>query len=98
MTATSVTGWPDLFCWHPKKQRTLAIELKVPPDRLSLEQWAVMGSLADAGIEVAVWTPEDVEQLGQLLGTVAPSEGASPLRHTRTKVRPSLLPKGRLEL
>lgn len=91
VTATSIVGWPDLFLWHPYRRRTLAVELKVPPDRLSPEQFEVLGSLADAGVEVGVWTPADVEHLGALLFGTGP-------RNERATVRVELLPRGAVGL
>lgn len=90
-TTTSQVGWPDLYAWHPRAGRQLAVELKVPPDRLTDDQHRVLGSLADAGVEVAVLCPDDLAHLGELLAPNSP-----PL--TRTRVRTALLPRGRAEL
>lgn len=71
-TATSKVGWPDLFCWHPHHRRLFAIELKVPPDRLTHEQYAILVSLDAAGVETAVIEPDDLGELGQLLDPRGP--------------------------
>jgi len=72
VTATNVLGWPDLFCWHPVARRQLAIELKVPPDRLTLGQWQVLHDLDAAGVETAVLEPSDLTWLGALLAPKGP--------------------------
>jgi hypothetical protein len=61
VTATNIKGWPDLFLWHELQQRTLAAELKIPPDDLSPDQAAVLESLARAGVETHVWRPDDLD-------------------------------------
>jgi hypothetical protein len=66
-TATNVDGWPDLFCWHPVARRQLAIELKVPPDKLTPAQLWVLEDLSASGIETAVICPRDLGVLGELL-------------------------------
>lgn len=58
-TTTNVVGWPDLLLWNPRQPgRHLAIELKVPPDRLSADQEKVLDELAAAGFETHVVTPD----------------------------------------
>lgn len=69
VTTTNIKGWPDLApCWSPKQPgRIIAIELKVPPDRLSPEQEEVADDLARAGFEFYVITPADLERLAGIL-------------------------------
>lgn len=68
-TTTNVSGWPDLApLWNPRQPgRFLAIEIKVPPDKLSSEQAAVMGELAACGFETYVVTEADLEDLAKVL-------------------------------
>ncbi len=70
-TTTSVTGWPDLYCWHPRQRRTLALELKTATGRLTPEQRLVLDSLAAAGVETAVIRPADLQDLARRLRTTA---------------------------
>lgn len=58
-TTTNIAGWPDLLLWHPRQPgRHVAVELKVPPDRLSDAQAAVLADLERSGFEVHVVTPD----------------------------------------
>jgi len=58
-TTTNIVGWPDLILWSPRQPgRQLAVELKVPPDKLTDDQAAVLGDLAAAGWECYVVTPD----------------------------------------
>lgn len=64
VTATNVTGWPDLFCWTPRQPgRFVAIEVKVAPDDLSDDQRAVLEDLDRSGVECYVIWPDDLEVL-----------------------------------
>lgn len=64
-TTTSVVGWPDLLLWRPG--RVVAAELKAEGGRLSLEQRAVLDELAEAGLEVHVWRPSDLDEVVAVL-------------------------------
>lgn len=66
-TATSVVGWPDLFAWHEKQRRCIAIELKVGRDKPSPEQLAVLASLEAAGVATMVARPEDLPAVQYML-------------------------------
>lgn len=68
-TTTNVVGWPDLApLWNPRQPgRHLAIELKIPPDKVSDEQAEVLASLASSGFETYVITPTDIDKLVQIL-------------------------------
>jgi hypothetical protein len=84
VTTTSVTGWPDLLLWSTRQPgRHLAVELKVPPDRLKPEQQEVLAQLAESGFETYVWTPEDLQAAASILappkrGKVPQSSGPNP--------------------
>lgn len=66
-TATSLAGWPDLFLWHEHQRRTIAAELKTDTGRPTLEQTAVLTSLARAGVETHVWRPRDFDTVERCL-------------------------------
>lgn len=54
-------GWPDLvLAGHG---RVLFVELKARDGRLSREQRLWLGLLGDAGLEVAVWRPADLDRV-----------------------------------
>ncbi len=57
-TTTSIVGWVDLLCWHPR-HGMFAAELKSERGHLRPEQVEVLDSLAAAGIETHVWRPSD---------------------------------------
>lgn len=67
VTATNVVGWPDLFLWNGRQQRTMAVELKSDTGTLEPEQEAVLASLTAAGIECHVWRPDDLEEAHRCL-------------------------------
>ena len=60
-TATNVDGWPDLFLWNERQQRTIFAELKSAKGVVSDDQRAVLRSLLLAGQEVHIWRPDDLE-------------------------------------
>lgn len=57
-TTTSIVGWPDLFLFHARFG-TLAIEVKVHPDKPTPEQLQCLHDLAAAGVRTLVAYPED---------------------------------------
>ena len=61
VTATSVTGWPDLFLYRPGEH--MAVELKTDTGKLTPEQVAVLGDLAASGVETHVWRPSDWDEI-----------------------------------
>lgn len=69
VTTTNIVGWPDLApVWNPRQPgRHLAIELKVPPDKLSDDQAVCMAALESAGFETFTITPDDLEELATIL-------------------------------
>lgn len=61
-------GWPDLVAWSPRQPgRHLAIEVKVPPDKLRPEQTEVLHSLDAAGWEAHVVHPDGLQALAAIL-------------------------------
>lgn len=66
-TTTNRKGWPDLFFWHERDQRQLAVEIKVGRDKPTSEQLETLRSLAAAGIETAVWYPAQFDEAVQVL-------------------------------
>ena len=67
VTATNVVGWPDLFLWNEAQKRTLAVELKSEKGIVTQDQLIVLGSLAAAGVETAIWRPSDIETARDVL-------------------------------
>ena len=59
LSVHSAAGWPDLFMC--KAERALAVELKAENGKVSWQQVAWLGDLAQVpGIEAAVWRPSDL--------------------------------------
>ncbi len=68
VTATNVVGWPDLLLWSFRQPgRHVAVEVKVPPDKLRPEQESCLEDLAASGFETFVVTPDTVDALADLL-------------------------------
>lgn len=67
VTSTNVKGWPDLFLWHERDRRVLAVELKVKPNVATVEQVEVLASLALAGVETHVLYPEQLDEAKSIL-------------------------------
>lgn len=66
VTSTNVVGWPDLLLWSMRQPgRHLAVELKVPPDKLSDDQHETLNELAAAGFECYVVVPKrsDIDRI-----------------------------------
>lgn len=60
------TGFPDLVLAHPKRGVIFA-ELKSAIGKLSDRQQAWLDTLKQAGAEVYVWRPADIEQIKAIL-------------------------------
>jgi len=60
------TGFPDLVLAHPKRGVIFA-ELKSAIGKLSDRQQAWLDTLRQAGAEVYVWRPADIEQIKTIL-------------------------------
>lgn len=71
VTATNVIGWPDIYAWHPRQSRTIAVELKSANGKLTAEQHDVLRSLAAAGVETYVWRPADLDEAVRVLNRKA---------------------------
>ena len=54
-------GWPDLVLVRTRDRRCLFLELKADGGKLTPDQKAVLDTLADAGREVAVLKPVDLD-------------------------------------
>ena len=54
-------GWPDLVLVRTRDRRVLFVELKGSGGTLAPEQKAVLETLADAGQDVAVWWPANLD-------------------------------------
>lgn len=81
MTTTNISGWPDFApLWKTgSRWPPLAVEFKVPPDKLSVAQLAVRASLEASGWWYAVITPKDVQALADALAGVGPWPGTDRL-------------------
>lgn len=66
VTATSVTGWPDLELAHPKHGIIYA-ELKRENGYLTDAQAVVLDKLRQAGGRVFVWRPSDWDEVQDVL-------------------------------
>lgn len=67
VTATNVTGYPDLTMWSERQQRLIFVELKSESGKPTPEQVEVLGSLKAAGQEVYLWRPSDLETAKAIL-------------------------------
>ena len=65
VTATNVTGWPDIFAWGPRG--FVALELKVGRDKATVQQTSVLAQLEQAGARCMVAYPSDIEAVAKLL-------------------------------
>jgi len=66
-TTTSIIGWPDLFMYHPKKKRVLALELKSEKGRETAEQVVVLNELCQSGVPALIVRPNDWDMVQRLL-------------------------------
>jgi hypothetical protein len=75
MAGTQSAGWPDLLM---ARERLVVVELKSAKGRTTPHQLDWLACLANAGIEVYVWRPEDWES-GEIEKTLRtqkpPTEG-----------------------
>ena len=63
---TGDQGFPDLVMVHPTRG-TIFVELKAPKGVVSDAQWEWINTLEDAGQEVHVWRPKDLDKISQRL-------------------------------
>ncbi len=69
----SVPGFPDLVMVHPESGRTIFAELKKEGAYPSPEQRRWLDALKkNAGVEVYVWRPSDMESVREVLGGFDP--------------------------
>lgn len=63
VTAANVVGWPDLHLWNERQRRVMYVELKTDAkgSETTHEQDVVLAQLRNAGQEVYVWRPSDLE-------------------------------------
>lgn len=66
-TTTNISGWPDLYAFHPEWQRHCAIELKAKYNKPTDDQIAVLTSLYRSGVEAHVWWPKDLDEATAIL-------------------------------
>jgi hypothetical protein len=63
---TGDQGFPDLVMVHPARG-CIYVELKAPKGVVSNTQWEWINALEDAGCEVHVWRPKDLEKISDRL-------------------------------
>jgi len=63
---TGDQGFPDLCLVHPARG-TIFVELKVGKNEVSNTQWEWINALEDAGQEVHVWRPKDLDKISERL-------------------------------
>ena len=63
---TGDQGFPDLVMSH-KYRGTIFVELKATKGVVSEAQWDWINTLEDAGCEVHVWRPKDLEKISARL-------------------------------
>ncbi|CAB4167250.1 VRR-NUC domain containing protein [uncultured Caudovirales phage] len=63
---TGDQGFPDLVMVHPIRG-TIFVELKVGKNEVSNTQWDWINTLEDAGQEVHVWRPKDLDKISDRL-------------------------------
>jgi hypothetical protein len=69
---TGDQGFPDLVMVSTCGRGTIFVELKATKGVVSNTQWEWINALEDAGQEVHVWRPKDLEKISARLST-APS-------------------------
>lgn len=63
----SEAGYPDLTLIHMKKERIIWIECKSEAGRLTKEQKLWLGAIEDAGGEVYIFRPSDMDRILEIL-------------------------------
>ena len=61
----SKAGYPDRTCW---RERVIFAELKAEKGKPTDLQRETLTGLANAGAEVYLWRPSDLEEIGRVLG------------------------------
>lgn len=60
-------GYPDETMAHPQRKRVIFVEFKNEKGKVTDAQWKWLDALARAGQEVAVWRPQHMERIVQVL-------------------------------
>lgn len=63
----SPRGFPDLVLVSPERKRVIFAELKTEQGKVSEHQQAWIEALRQAGAEVYVWRPSQIESIAQIL-------------------------------
>lgn len=63
----SEAGFPDLVLVHPRRERVIFAELKSATGQLSVPQKAWLAALDEAGADVRVWRPDDLDLVTAIL-------------------------------
>ena len=66
---TGDQGFPDLVMSH-KYRGTIFVELKATKGVVSEAQWEWINTLEDAGCEVHVWRPKDLDKISARLSNI----------------------------
>ena len=66
---TGDQGFPDLVMVHTGTRGCIFVELKASKGVVSDTQWEWINALQDAGQEVHVWRPKDLDQISERLST-----------------------------
>lgn len=61
-------GWPDEVFAHPERKRIIFVEFKSEKGKIRPEQQAWINMLHAAGMEAAVWRPQDMDLVAEVLG------------------------------
>lgn len=67
VTSTSITGWVDLFLYHPGRGWHCAVELKSQSGKTTPEQDGVLDDLIASGVPAFVWRPSDLDAVRYVL-------------------------------
>lgn len=60
-------GFPDEVMVHPRRNRVLFVEFKNEKGKVTDAQWKWLNALALGGQEVAVWRPQHMDRIVQVL-------------------------------
>lgn len=77
VTATNVSGYPDLTLWNQRQKRIIFVELKSEKGVASSEQREVLGELRNSGQEVYILRPSELALAQKILAPQPKPEGDS---------------------
>ena len=77
VSGTLGVGWPDLVLVRERDRRIVFVELKAPGGKLTADQQRVLGILRDAGAEVYVWWPHQLDEAYAVLDSTPTSRSAA---------------------